>query len=95
MSETSNGGPEDAHQESTDQLTLQNPVTRYPVLSPPEQDQPEPGLDVELEPKTDRGEFSYRGTGRPRGAPPPAAAWYDARGRNAQIPPATKYCRYR
>lgn len=50
-----------------DQLTFQNPVTRYPVISPPEQDQPEPGLDRDLEPQTDRGEDSYRGTGRLKG----------------------------
>lgn len=47
-----------------DQYTFQNPVTRYPSISPPEQDQPEPGLDRDLEPHTDRGEHSYRGTGR-------------------------------
>ncbi|PYI38643.1 NAD(P)-dependent dehydrogenase [Arthrobacter psychrolactophilus] len=50
-----------AHQ---DQYTFQNPVTRYPSISPPKQDQPEPGLDRDLEPKSDRGEKSYRGTGR-------------------------------
>lgn len=47
-----------------DQYTFQNPVTRYPSISPPEQDQNEPGLDRDLEPHTDRGENSYRGTGR-------------------------------
>ena len=47
-----------------DQYTFQNPVTRYPSISPPEQDQPEPGLDRDLEPRTDRGEKTYRGTGR-------------------------------
>lgn len=49
---------------SNDQYTFQNPVTRFPSISPPEQDQPEPGLDRNLEPRTDRGENSYRGTGR-------------------------------
>lgn len=58
---------QDTSRTSTDQLVFQNPVTRYPVISPPKQDQPEPGLDAELEPRTDRGEFSYRGTGRLRG----------------------------
>lgn len=48
----------------TDQLTFQNPVTRYPAISPPEQSQPEPGWDADLIPKADLGEFSYRGTGR-------------------------------
>lgn len=58
---------DDASQETTDQLVLQNPVTRYPSIEPPVQDQPEPGLDALLEPQTDRGEFSYRGTGRLEG----------------------------
>lgn len=53
-----------AHPEHTDQLTLQNPVTRYPEISPPKQHQEEPGLDATLEPTTDRGQESYRGTGR-------------------------------
>ncbi|GGA71268.1 dehydrogenase [Pseudoclavibacter endophyticus] len=53
--------------EHNDQLTFQNPVTRFPSISPPEQHQPEPGLDRDLEPKTDRGEHSYRGTGRLEG----------------------------
>jgi NAD(P)-dependent dehydrogenase (short-subunit alcohol dehydrogenase family) len=50
-----------------DQYTFQDPVKRYPSISPPKQDQPEPGLDKELEPQTDRGEQSYRGTGRLQG----------------------------
>ncbi|MGG7466155.1 SDR family oxidoreductase [Plantibacter sp. YIM 135347] len=48
----------------TDQYTLEDPTTRYPRISPPEQEQPEPGLDSELDPKADLGEESYRGTGR-------------------------------
>lgn len=48
----------------TDQLTFQDPVARYPRISPPKQDQPEPGLDRDLIPQTDRGQHSYRGTGR-------------------------------
>ena len=51
----------------TDQLTFTNPVTRFPDITPPRQDQPEPGLDAELIPGTDRGEKSYRGTGRLEG----------------------------
>jgi len=50
-----------------DQLAFQDPAKRYPQISPPEQDQPEPGLDAELTPKADRGEESYRGTGRLEG----------------------------
>ena len=49
---------------ATDQLTFQNPVERFPEITPPKQDQAEPGLDAELVPQTDRGEHSYRGTGR-------------------------------
>ncbi|ATG54954.1 NAD(P)-dependent dehydrogenase [Brachybacterium ginsengisoli] len=52
---------------SDDQLTFQDPVTRFPDITPPEQDQPEPGLDADLVPQTDRGEDSYRGTGRLEG----------------------------
>ena len=51
----------------SDQLTFTNPVTRFPEITPPKQDQPEPGLDAELTPGTDRGEESYRGTGRLEG----------------------------
>ncbi|MBG6215879.1 NAD(P)-dependent dehydrogenase (short-subunit alcohol dehydrogenase family) [Arthrobacter sp. CAN_A6] len=47
-----------------DQYTFQNPVTRFESITPPKQDQPEPGLDRDIEPKADRGENSYRGTGR-------------------------------
>lgn len=50
--------------DSNDQLKFQNPVTRYPSITPPEQDQPEPGLDKKLIPQSDRGEHSYQGTGR-------------------------------
>ena len=67
MTETHGSNTENANHETTDQLTFQNPVTRYPEIEPPVQDQPEPGLDAELVPKTDRGEFSYRGTGRLEG----------------------------
>ncbi|BAC17922.1 oxidoreductase, short chain dehydrogenase/reductase family protein [Corynebacterium efficiens YS-314] len=67
MTETNGSTTDNAHHETTDQLTFQNPVTRYPEIEPPIQDQPEPGLDADLVPKTDRGEFSYRGTGRLKG----------------------------
>lgn len=50
-----------------DQLTFDNPVTRHPDITPPKQDQPKPGLDAELVPQTDRGQTSYRGTGRLEG----------------------------
>ena len=56
-----------AKEQAADQYIFQNPVTRYPSISPPKQDQPEPGLDADLEPQTDRGEDSYRGTGRLEG----------------------------
>ncbi|MGB5952469.1 MAG: SDR family oxidoreductase [Ornithinimicrobium sp.] len=49
---------------SSDQLTFDNPVERHPAITPPVQDQDMPGLDATLEPRADRGEESYRGTGR-------------------------------
>lgn len=55
---------EDADTTRTDQLTFQNPVTRYPEITPPEQAQEEPGLQAEMTPQPDIGELSYRGTGR-------------------------------
>jgi hypothetical protein len=50
-----------------DQLTFDDPVSRHPDITPPKQDQPMPGSDAELEPQTDRGQTSYRGTGRLQG----------------------------
>lgn len=49
---------------SDDQYTFTNPVTRYEKIAPPEQTQPEPGLDRDLTPPADHGERSYRGSGR-------------------------------
>ena len=53
--------------DSEAQLSLDNPVERHPRISPPKQDQPEPGLDAKLEPLADHGEASYVGTGRLKG----------------------------
>lgn len=50
-----------------DQLTFDNPVDRHPAISPPEQDQQMPGSDADLRPQADRGETTYRGTGRLHG----------------------------
>ncbi|WP_291477780.1 SDR family oxidoreductase [Corynebacterium sp.] len=50
-----------------DQLTFTDPVTRFEAVEPPEQHQPEPGLDAELVPQADIGATSYRGTGRLEG----------------------------
>lgn len=58
---------QDTDRETTDQLVFQNPVTRYPAISPGPQEQPVPGLDSELEPRADLGAVSYRGTGRLQG----------------------------
>jgi NAD(P)-dependent dehydrogenase (short-subunit alcohol dehydrogenase family) len=52
---------------ATDQLAFQDPAKRYPAIKPPEQHQEEPGLDRDLKPQADRGEQSYRGTGRLEG----------------------------
>ncbi|HJX77094.1 SDR family oxidoreductase [Glutamicibacter sp.] len=59
--------PESDSQGNEAQLSLDNPVTRHPKISPPKQDQPEPGLDAQLEPTADHGETSYVGTGRLKG----------------------------
>lgn len=58
---------EDAHTTTVDQLTLQDPVKRYPSISPPAKALPGTGLDAEMTPKADLGEKSYRGTGRLEG----------------------------
>jgi NAD(P)-dependent dehydrogenase (short-subunit alcohol dehydrogenase family) len=53
---------------TTDQYTFDDPTTRYPSISPSSgEDQPEPGLDAELETKADLGELTYRGSGRLEG----------------------------
>ncbi|MCU1513579.1 MAG: NAD(P)-dependent dehydrogenase [Microbacteriaceae bacterium] len=50
-----------------DQYTFDNPVERYPSISPPEQQQPWPGTQHGMDPVPDLGEDSYRGTGRLEG----------------------------
>jgi NAD(P)-dependent dehydrogenase (short-subunit alcohol dehydrogenase family) len=47
-----------------DQYAFGDPRTRYPVISPEVQQQPEPGLQSRMTPVPDLGESSYRGTGR-------------------------------
>ena len=47
-----------------DQYLFADPRTRYPKVEPPVQQQPEPGLQSEMDPVPDLGEASYRGTGR-------------------------------
>src|ERR1700712_1132200 len=49
---------------TTNQYTLDNPVERYPKISPPEQHQDGPALDQKLDPPPDLGETTYQGTGR-------------------------------
>lgn len=46
------------------QYTFDNPVERYPVISPDETQVPEPGLESDLQPRADLGEDSYVGSGR-------------------------------
>src|SRR5690625_1273583 len=46
---------EDADTTRTDQLTIQTPVTRYPALTPPAQEQEETGPAAELPPQQGRG----------------------------------------
>lgn len=47
-----------------DQYVFDDPRSRYPVIRPPVQQQPEPGLQADMDPVPDLGEDSYRGTGR-------------------------------
>jgi len=47
-----------------DQYTFDDPRSRYPRITPPVQQQEEPGLQSEMEPVPDLGEDTYRGTGR-------------------------------
>ncbi len=49
---------------ATDQYTRDNPVDRYPQITPEEQHQSEPGLERKLDIVPDLGEATYRGTGR-------------------------------
>jgi len=48
----------------TDQYRFVDPRHAYPVISPPVQQQPEPGLQSQADPVPDLGEETYRGTGR-------------------------------
>lgn len=50
-----------------DQYTMQDPTKQYHQLEIPEQSQPEPGLDAELQPTADHGQNSYRGSHRLKG----------------------------
>ena len=57
----------DHDQTSADQYTFGDPRSRYPRISPPVQQQPEPGIQSEMTPVPDLGEETYRGTGRLEG----------------------------
>ena len=48
-------------------MSLIDPRTKYPVISPPEQTQENPGLDAEMVPTADRGENTYAGSGKLEG----------------------------
>ncbi|WP_165063293.1 glucose 1-dehydrogenase [Marisediminicola senii] len=52
---------------SNDQYVFENPVTKYDDIKPTAQKQGGPGLDADLDNTPDRGETSYRGTGRLEG----------------------------
>ncbi|RYX78334.1 SDR family oxidoreductase [bacterium] len=49
------------------QYEMQNPTTQYPKVTNNGQLQAEPGLDVDLDPKADLGEDTYKGSGRLEG----------------------------
>ncbi|MGV3102550.1 SDR family oxidoreductase [Rothia sp. 32237D007AR] len=46
---------------------LVDPRSKYPVIAPPKQTQPEPGLDAEMTPKADLGIDTYKGNSRLKG----------------------------
>ncbi len=48
----------------SDQLTFDDPRTRYPSIDPPEQQQGGTGIQSKMDPVPDLGESTYRGTGR-------------------------------
>jgi hypothetical protein len=47
-----------------ERLALQDPRIQYPRPPFPEQRQPSPGLEVEMDPRPDHGETSYKGSGK-------------------------------
>lgn len=49
------------------QYEMQDPTKQYKPLDIPEQRQPEPGLDIKLEPQADHGEDTYEGSDRLKG----------------------------
>src|SRR6195952_768835 len=51
----------------SDQYTFGDPRSRSPVISPPVQQQDEPGIQSKMTPVPDLGESTYRGTGRLEG----------------------------
>jgi NAD(P)-dependent dehydrogenase (short-subunit alcohol dehydrogenase family) len=59
--------PMTSEDQPRDQYTFGDPVTRYPNIHPPVQQQSEPGLQSEMDPVPDLGEETYRGTGRLEG----------------------------
>ncbi|MCC9135767.1 SDR family oxidoreductase [Pontibacter silvestris] len=49
------------------QSTIQNPLDQYPDQPFPEQQQSVPGTEIEMQPKPDHGEDSYKGSGKLKG----------------------------
>lgn len=52
---------------STDIYTPRDPKTKYPQPPYPEQQQPVPGSETQMQPKADHGEDTYRGSGKLQG----------------------------
>jgi len=63
---TSHSFPDASDFEGT-QLAFDDPTTRHSKISPPKQDQSEPGLEVDAHPVPDIGLETYRGLGRLQG----------------------------
>jgi NAD(P)-dependent dehydrogenase (short-subunit alcohol dehydrogenase family) len=53
-----------SNDQTPNQYAMQNPLTQYPQPPFPKQEQPEPGLDMKMNPPPDHGEKTYRGFGR-------------------------------
>ncbi|MFC7403156.1 SDR family oxidoreductase [Citricoccus sp. GCM10030269] len=67
MEPVENDTPNSTPAEGQGQLAADDPTTRHPKVSPPKQDQPEPGLETKTDPIPDIGLDSYVGRDRLKG----------------------------
>ena len=50
--------------QTAEKATMENPLEQYPKPPHPDQQQPTPGTEAEMQPKVDHGEKSYKGSGK-------------------------------